>query len=194
MAASSACFPQRFSSLLYAYDKTDFVSFIHNVRMNGSTVFAPTNAAFVRLGPRANAFLFNTRTGLRYLKALLKYHIVCQQHPLQRRLHEAAAEDDVSANQHYHVDLPSLLDDKSIAVDIGRLGGLIRMRVNGHVPVAVQDGIAKNGVIHVVNRILLPPHKPHDSVMGDGEMDVNELKQRLEEYVEDGSQGWGSDL
>jgi hypothetical protein len=47
-------FPAQFSTLLLAYDKTDFVKFVHNVKMNGSTVFAPSNSAWERLGPKAN--------------------------------------------------------------------------------------------------------------------------------------------
>lgn len=41
----------------------------------GGTFFAPTNLAFKKLGPKVNAFLFS-RWGEKYLKALLKYHVV----------------------------------------------------------------------------------------------------------------------
>ena len=42
------------------------------------TLFAPSNFAFQKLGPRINAFLFS-KYGLKYLKALLKYHVVANQ-------------------------------------------------------------------------------------------------------------------
>jgi uncharacterized surface protein with fasciclin (FAS1) repeats len=45
------------------------------VPKSGGTFFAPTNLAFAKLGPHVNAFLFS-RYGQKYLKALLKYHIV----------------------------------------------------------------------------------------------------------------------
>lgn len=41
----------------------------------GGTLFAPSNFAFQLLGPRVNAFLFSSY-GLKYLKGLLKYHVV----------------------------------------------------------------------------------------------------------------------
>lgn len=47
-------FPAQFSTLLLAYDKTDFVKYVHHIKMNGSTVFAPSNKAWERLGPKAN--------------------------------------------------------------------------------------------------------------------------------------------
>jgi hypothetical protein len=86
--------------------------------------------------------------------------------------------------QRYHVDLPSLLDDKTISVDIRRWGGLIMMRVNGWVRVAIQDGIADDGVIQVVDSVLIPPHKRGGRDEDGSEMTVEELVERLEEYVE----------
>lgn len=70
-------FPSKFSTLLLAYEKTNFTEFIHGVKMTGSTVFAPDNAAFAKLGPAANAFLFNTEKGLGYLKGILKVSNMC---------------------------------------------------------------------------------------------------------------------
>jgi uncharacterized surface protein with fasciclin (FAS1) repeats len=153
--------------------------------MIGSTVFAPNNGAFAKLGPRANAFLFNTEVGLKYLKALLKYHIVANSTLYSDELYRADS-TDFSSSEHYHIDLPTLLDEKNVAVDIGRWGGWIRMKVNGYVPVVVQDGIAKNGVIQVVGRVLIPPHKHHKDGSQDeeGEIEVDDLKQRLAEFVE----------
>ncbi|KAM0270418.1 hypothetical protein ACHAQH_009453 [Verticillium albo-atrum] len=188
-------FPSKFSTLLLAYEKTDFVDFIHHVEMKGSTVFAPSNAAFDRLGPGANAFLFNSEKGLKYLKALLKYHIVANEtlysdhyYKHGRSEEEVAVDGDVEAEgiKHYHVDLPSLLDEKSIAVDISRWGGFIDLKVNGYIHVSVSDAVAKNGVVHVVDSVLLPHRKPG----GDSQVDVEELKDMLAPFVEEAEDEW----
>ncbi|CRK29858.1 hypothetical protein BN1708_015700 [Verticillium longisporum] len=164
----------------------------------GATVFAPSNTAFDRLGPGANAFLFNSEKGLKYLKALLKYHVVANEtlysdhyykHD-QGEEEEVAGDDDggVEAEgvKHYHVDLPSLLDEKSIAVDITRWGGFIDLKVNGYIHVSVSDAVAKNGVVHVVDSVLLPHRKPG----GDAEVDVEELKAMLAPFVEEAENEW----
>ena len=44
----------------------------------GGTLFAPSNFAFQKLGPRINGFLFS-KYGQKYLKALLAYHVVANQ-------------------------------------------------------------------------------------------------------------------
>lgn len=182
-------FPGKFSTLLLAFDKTDFTSFIHGQVLNGSTIFAPDNRAFQRLGPGANAFLFNTETGLKYLKAILKYHVVANETVYSDAYYSSGAEaqDDVGRG-HFHLDLPTLLGDKRIAVDVARWAGFIRVKINGYIPITVQDGIAKNGVIHVPANVLIPPHKHHkgsDESSVTGEISVEELKERLAGYVED---------
>jgi uncharacterized surface protein with fasciclin (FAS1) repeats len=177
-------FPSAFSTLLLAYDKTDFVSFIHGLKTNGTTVFAPTNAAFAALGPKANAFLFNTEIGLKFLRALLKYQIAAN----ATLYSDAYYHGNSLANQYgqFRMDLPTLLGDKSITVNFAHFGGIIRMRVNGRVPVVVQDGIAKNGVIHVVGRVPIPPRKHRKETDEDiGEISVEDLKDRLAEFVEE---------
>jgi len=184
-------FPSKFSTLLLAYTKTDFVEYIHNLAMNGSTVFAPSNAAFDRLGPGANAFLFNTDKGLKFLKAILKYHIVANATLYSDAYYEDKGDEGKTTgfpNGHAHVDLPTLLNEASVAVDIARWYGIIRMRINKFVPVVVQDGVAKNGVIHVVGRVLLPPHKKNNQIDGwdmDEEITVPHLIERLADYVEE---------
>lgn len=189
-------FPGKFSTLLLAFDKTDFTAFIHGQVLNGSTIFAPDNRAFQKLGPAANAFLFNTETGLKYLKAILKYHVVANETVYSDAYYSsssASEEDDSKAQDdvgrgHYHLDLPTLLGDKRIALDVARWAGFIRVKINGYIPIAVQDGIAKNGVIHVPANVLIPPHKHHkggdDESSVDGEISVEELKERLAGYVE----------
>lgn len=192
-------FPGKFSTLLLAYDKTDFTSFIHGQVLNGSTLFAPDNRAFQRLGPGANAFLFNTETGLKYLKAILKYHIVANETVYSDAYYSSGegagagagdgsseTRDDVGRG-HYHLDLPTLLGDKRLAIDVSRWAGFIRVKVNGYIPIAVQDAVAKNGVIHVPANVLIPPHKhgkESEESSADGEISVEELKERLAGYVE----------
>ncbi|KAL0944856.1 fasciclin domain family protein [Colletotrichum truncatum] len=187
--------PSQFSTLLLAYEKTDFVKYIHGVKSTGTTVFAPSNNAFARLGPKANAFLFNTETGLKFLKALLKYQIVANTTLYSDALYRPD-NGEAKVMEHYHVDLPTLLDGKNIAVDIATWGGWSRVKLNGYIPIVVADGIAKNGVIHVPGRVPIPPHK-HKVDNVDGEISVEELKERLSDYVEkdeqDNSQ-WSAEL
>ncbi|GKT59688.1 fasciclin domain family protein [Colletotrichum tofieldiae] len=175
--------PSQFSTLLLAYEKTDFVKFIHGVKSTGTTVFAPSNNAFARLGPKANAFLFNTEIGLKYLKALLKYQIVANATLYSDAFYRPDDKKDAKVMEHYHVDLPTLLDGKNIAVDVATWGGWTKVKLNGYIPIVVADGIAKNGVIHVPGRVPIPPHK-HKVDYVDGEITVEDLKERLSEYVE----------
>ena len=44
-----------------------------------------------------------------------------------------------------------------MSIDVARYGRLITMKINGFSRVAVLDGIAKDGVIHVVGNVLIPP-------------------------------------
>ncbi|KAF3771306.1 FAS1 domain-containing protein [Cryphonectria parasitica EP155] len=197
-------FPSRFSTLLLAFEKTNFTSYIHGIKLTGSTVFAPDNGAFAKLGPAANAFLFNTHKGLGYLKALLKYHVVPNEIVYSDAYYsssdsggddddddsdeEAGARQDVGRG-HTHLDVPTLLGDKNIAIDVARLGGFIRVKVNGYIPIATQDVIAKNGAIHLPARVLIPPHKHgrHHAEEMDEEISVEELMERLADYVDDES-------
>lgn len=203
-------FPQQFSSLILAAEKTKLGKDLKGKlgkRPNltgGSTFFAPTNWAFQKLGPRANAFLFNTKRGNRFLRALLEYHVVANETLYTdayygRQAVDAAdaREDAVEAearrgSSRYHVDLPSLLDDKSIAVDIWRWGGIVRMKVNGFTRVAVPDVPDRDGVIHVVPSVLLPAHGRHGAHDGESEVEVQELVERLLPYMKE-DDGGGED-
>jgi hypothetical protein len=86
--------------------------------------------------------------------------------------------------RHVHLDLPTLLGDKSVAVDIVRRGPFIDIQVNAFVHVLVQDGLASDGVLQVVNNMLIPPRRPGltgaDAGYWQGEeLDVEDLKARL---------------
>ncbi|KAI0153748.1 FAS1 domain-containing protein [Pestalotiopsis sp. NC0098] len=182
--------PQKFSTLLLAAEKTGLAKEVHGVPTVGGTLFAPTNWAFEKLGPGANAFLFNSEKGLGYLKALLKYHAVANETLYSDAYYgrDSSEGADAEAAQ-FHVDLPTLLDDKSLSIDIARWGGLIDIRINGFTHVSIQDGIAKDGVIQVVSSVLIPPHGDHgesgsSSYVDGEEIAVEELMARLEPFVE----------
>jgi uncharacterized surface protein with fasciclin (FAS1) repeats len=157
--------------------------------MIGSTVFAPSNEAWSRLGPRANAFLFNTETGKKYLRALLKYQIVPN---ITLYSDEVYYGDEKQTSKKlfghggdFHIELPTLLE-RSVGVDVHTFKSWTTIVLNGHVVVGFNDAVGKNGVIHVPRTIPIPPHRKGehpDSV--DGEISVEELKERLQDYVED---------
>lgn len=168
----------------------------------GGTFFAPPNSAFKKLGPRINAFLFSPY-GAKYLKALLEYHVVANQTLYSNAYYGPAAAEvkgadsvETDAVPYFHFDLPTLLEDKSLAVDVTRYGPFISMKINGFVRVVVQDGLAKDGVIQVVSNVLIPPKPAAGAEMeywhGE-EMSVEDLKERLDPYVVDEDE-WKVDL
>jgi uncharacterized surface protein with fasciclin (FAS1) repeats len=188
-------FPAEFSTLLLAYEKTDFVKFVHSQKMIGSTVFAPSNKAFKSLGPKANAFLFNTDHGKKYLSAILKYNIVpnatlYSDAFYDKRDSKDEAEDKAGQD---HYDLTTLLPNANLGVDVGHFLGFSFIRVNGFTDVVIHDAIARNGALHVVNNIVLPPHKGKHTQTAD--ISVESLKECLGDYVgEDSDDYYWSEL
>jgi hypothetical protein len=84
---------------------------------------------------------------------------------------------------YFHVDLPTLLEEKSLSIDVARYGGYITIKINGFSSIAVQDGIAKDGVIHVVSSILIPPKTPGGAQYMGEEMSVDEFKDRFNAFI-----------
>jgi len=195
--------PGEFSTLLLAAEKTGLRrekdDKDHDHSTSGLTIFAPTNTAFRRLGPAANAFLFNSEKGLKYLKALLKYHIVVNETLYSDAYYGHGKEEEEftlttsdGGHDHYkgqfHVDLPTLLDDKSLSIDIARWYGLIEIKINGFTRVAVQDGVAKDGVIHALQTVLIPPHEQRGAYPADTEISVEDLIEYLGPHVVEGDE------
>jgi uncharacterized surface protein with fasciclin (FAS1) repeats len=126
---------------------------------------------------------------------LLKYHVVANQTLYSDAFYKAKDVEEQGGKRgrhgvpkgYFHVDLQTLLDDKSLSIDVARYGGFITIKINGFSSVAVQDGIAKDGVIHVVSSVLIPPKTPgkHSEVEEEGELDLEEFKERLIPYFED---------
>jgi uncharacterized surface protein with fasciclin (FAS1) repeats len=186
--------PGEFSTLQLALTKTGLFDAIKDAPHSGGTLFAPNNGAFRRLGPRINAFLFSKR-GEKYLSAILKYHVVSNQTLYSDAFYKGKnAENEVDETSvprgRYHVDLPTLLDGKSLSIDVARWAGFISIKINGFTSVAIQDGLASDGVVQVLNSVLIPPKTP-GGVMYQGEdLTVEDLKARLEPYVAKEDKSW----
>ncbi|KAJ3497439.1 hypothetical protein NLG97_g1907 [Lecanicillium saksenae] len=175
-------FPAYFSTLLLAYEKTDFIKFIHSQHIEGSTFFAPSNDAFKSLGPKANAFLFNTEKGQKYLKAILKYTIAPNATVYSDAFYDrrtSSTFDEAAHQDHYSLD--TFLPGASISVDIATVFGFRVINVNGFTGVKFHDAIGSNGVLHVVDKIVFPPHHGKHSSVSD--ISVEQLKARLDPYV-----------
>lgn len=187
-------FPSGFSTLQLGLEKTGLAQSIGEGHHSGGTFFAPSNFAFKKLGLKINAFLFS-KYGEKYLRALLKYHVVANQTLYSDAFYKAKAIDEkvVPASDNtgvegipkgvFHVDLPTLLKEKSLSIDVARFGRFITIKINGFTNVAIQDGIARDGVIHTMNSVLIPPKKPGGAQYTGEEMTVEEFKARLEAYV-----------
>lgn len=183
--------PSEFSTFELALEKTDLWKGFAGEHHNGATLFAPSNWAFTKLGHRLNMFLFSEH-GKKYLKAILQYHFV-PRHTLYSDAYYPAKhddDDDTKGFPHipkgkYHLDFDTDLKGKSLSVDIARFGGFISMKVNGFASVSVQDGIARDGVVHELDSVLLPPKAPggdYEELTED--MSVEDLMARLDEHLE----------
>ncbi|TGZ82903.1 FAS1 domain-containing protein [Ascodesmis nigricans] len=96
-----------------------------------------------------------------------------------------------------HVQLPTLLKERTLSVDVTRLERFLSFRVNGLTSVVISDAPARNGVLQVPDHVLIPPHsleEHHDppemaeeevEAWKRGEMPVTLLKAILEPWVEE---------
>lgn len=195
-------FPGEFSTLELGLTKTGLLPALNDTSTHvGGTLFAPDNFAFLKLGPKINAFLFSSY-GLKYLKALLEYHVVANQTLYSDAYYKADVEQTKIPKGFFHVsnppsgyeapshemqvDLPTLLKDKSLSIDVARYGRFIRIKINAFSTVVVEDGIVADGVIQVVSNVLIPPKavggvKTH---WRGEELDLEDFKERLEPYAE----------
>ncbi|KAF6219589.1 hypothetical protein HO133_004058 [Letharia lupina] len=179
--------PGEFSTLELGLTKTGLLPAIADTSNHiGGTIFAPSNFAFQKLGPKINGFLFS-KYGQKYLKALLEYHVVANQTLYSDAYYKSesvdnSVEKDGIPKGFFHIDLKTLLDDKSLSVDVARYGRYIEIKINAFSTVTIEDGIASDGVIHVVSNVLVPPKAVDRGVQhwDGGEMTVEELKERLE--------------
>lgn len=182
--------PTEFSTLELGLGKTGLLQELNETAHSGGTFFAPSNFAFQKLGTRINAFLFSTY-GQKYLKALIKYHVVANQTLYSDAYYKPSEDSDKQDGPprgFFHVELPTLLEDHSLGIDIARYGRLIEIKINGFSRVSVPDGVAMDGVLHVVSEVLIPPKKLANGKLdmwdGAGELTENDLIERLQGLVE----------
>jgi uncharacterized surface protein with fasciclin (FAS1) repeats len=106
------------------------------------TVFAPTNAAFAYLKAHDPATYKAATTNATVLKKVLTYHVV------GRKILAPAALAAAKAN----AKVPTLEGEK-IALSLAGA----KIELNGSATVVTPNVTASNGVIHVINRVIVPP-------------------------------------
>lgn len=141
-------------------------------------MFAPTNEAFKALPMKLKFFLFSP-WGKEVLAKILAYHALPDTILFAELLHvvhhdkhvEAAAwntnDDDISF--HKEISIPSGLGKEKplkVVVDKSKVlpvpGAVkVTISVNGE-QVEKTDIPAINGAMHVIGKVLVPPHKHHD--------------------------------
>jgi transforming growth factor-beta-induced protein len=99
------------------------------------TVFAPSNAAFDKLAPGVLDILIANPTAL---ADVLKYHVVSGK----------VMSDNLSTGM-----IQTLLTGKTISVNVS---GMV-VKLNGSSNVTTADVQATNGVVHIIDEVLLPP-------------------------------------
>ena len=128
-----------YSTLVAAIDATGLED---SLRTGTLTVLAPDNEAFSAL---SDGFLEALLADPEALQDLLLYHVV--EGSLPSTLVEPGS-------------LPTLYDGLALDVRVGRNG---RITFNG-IPVVVPDILARNGIIHGISGVLIPPIVPVPTV------------------------------
>jgi len=136
-----------FSTLVAAVLKTKSAGLLSRANLN-ATVFAPTNDAFAQLPePFNSAASINTITDLQQINLLgqiLKYHVA----PGSRNAAQLT-------NGSYPT-LRTAFTPQNHLIYVGR-SAAGSVFINGNTQVVTADVQASNGIIHVINRVLMPP-------------------------------------
>ncbi|KAK1585343.1 fasciclin domain-containing protein [Colletotrichum navitas] len=144
-------------------------------RGRGLTLLVPSDEAWHELGAETRGFLFS-RAGRAHLRALVRYHVA----------EEVLYTDEGGERRQRRVG--TLLGVEDVSIDFGGRDGSRTARVNG-VAVSVGDVPARDGVVHVLDGVLLPPARgtgDGGEAGGEGRISVQGLKRRLGRYVEGG--------
>lgn len=136
-----------FSTLVAAVLKTNSAGLLSRANLN-ATVFAPTNDAFAQLPePFNNAANINAITDVRQISLLgqiLKYHVV------------AGRRNAAQLPNGNYATLRTAVTPQNHLIYVGR-SAAGNVFINGNAQVVTADVQASNGVIHVINRVLMPP-------------------------------------
>lgn len=151
--AATAVENGNFGILVAALQKADLVETVSG--KTPYTVFAPTDAAFSdllqELGVTADALLANPD-----LKRILLYHVVPGTAAMSKNLKDGQLVGTAMGSQ-----LTVKISDKSVQV--------------GRATVTAPDVACSNGVIHVIDKVLLPPPLPKDiasTAIANGNFDI----------------------
>ncbi|MFJ6572655.1 fasciclin domain-containing protein [Streptomyces sp. NPDC091292] len=121
------------STLADAIKKTDLTTELNDLK--GSTIFAPTNDAFNKLGTAKKDALLNDRA---QLKKVLTYHVV----------------------EHKHITKAELPNGKFTTLEgstITTEGSGDSFKVNGTVPITCGNITTENATVYLVDGVLVPP-------------------------------------
>ena len=175
--------PHHFSTFALGLEKTGLAHHLTDSNRVGGTTFALTNAAFGRLGQRANEYLFS-EGGRKCLQALLEYHLVPNRTLYSDVLYDEHGDvhefESGKRDSSVHIELPTLLEKQKLSVDIATPGFSLIMRVNGVDRVRVHDVLAQDGVVHIVDQVLMPP-KEIQGKGSEAEMAISMLRQGIDE-------------
>jgi transforming growth factor-beta-induced protein len=134
---------ERFSTLVAAVTKAGLIETLSSE--GPFTVFAPTNDAFAallaELGITAEELLASPDLG-----SILTYHVIAGK---------------VTAADVVKLDKATTVNGKDITIEVVE-GNVI---LNGSIKVIITDIMASNGVIHVIDGVLLPPADPKLSIV-----------------------------
>lgn len=136
-----------FSTLVAAVLKTNSAGLLSRPNLN-ATVFAPTNDAFAQLpepfNNAANISAITDARQIQFLGQILKYHVV----PERRNAAQLP-------NGSYKT-LRTAITPQNHLLYVGR-SAAGNVFINGNTQVVTADVQATNGVIHVINQVLMPP-------------------------------------
>lgn len=136
-----------FSSLVAAVLKTNSAGLLSRANLN-ATVFAPTNDAFAQLpAPFNNADNIGAITDagqIQLLGQILKYHVVSGKRNAAQLPNGSYGTLRTAITAQNHL----------LFISRNATGAVL---VNGNAQVVTADVQATNGVIHIVNRVLMPP-------------------------------------
>ncbi|MCJ1264301.1 hypothetical protein MMC22_004172 [Lobaria immixta] len=137
---------------------TDIAVIINDTQSHlTQTIFAPTNEAFKNLGAKANKFLFSP-LGKTYLTALLQYHVIMNSTLFTDVYFKPNNSGQVNMNTSSEaVQLPTLLPHRYLTASIVKNHHRQTLLINDEVVVDHPDLILMDGVVHKIDRVLLPP-------------------------------------